>query len=204
MNYIKIYSNRRAKMSLAKNLIKIESYLNRFEKTLASNQKKISRKKYEKMRNSIIRRLDELEDDNGNTKSDADTKEVDELYKELDKFEHIYTFKKPAVKKPESFKDDNGNECTVKFFRTPEAAQKALASLKNCWYCVDCKDCKNCTNCWYCVNCKDCKNCTNCKDCRYCKNCTNCKDCKDCKDCENCLDCTDCTDCKNEHDLHYS
>lgn len=42
--------------------------------------------------------------------------------------------------------DDNGNKCSIEYFGSEEAAQKALDSLKNC---------KNCTNCSRCSDCSD-------------------------------------------------
>ena len=35
-------------------------------------------------------------------------------------------------------KDNNGNKCSVEFFGSEEAAQKALDSLKNCDNCINC------------------------------------------------------------------
>ena len=45
--------------------------------------------------------------------------------------------------------DVNGNKCSVEYFGSEEAAQKALDSLK---------DCRNCTNCSGCSGCSDCSN----------------------------------------------
>lgn len=41
-------------------------------------------------------------------------------------------------------KDDNGNKCSVEYWGSEEAAQKALDSLKNCKGCSDCR-CSRCS-----------------------------------------------------------
>lgn len=66
--------------------------------------------------------------------------------------------------------DDRGNKCSVEYFGSQEAAQKALDSLKNC---------DNCTNCSYCSGCSGCSGCSRC---------SYCSDCSDCSDCSGCLD----------------
>lgn len=49
--------------------------------------------------------------------------------------------------------DDKGNKCSVEYFGSKEAAQKALDSLENCTNCTNCQDCKNCRYCSYCSYC---------------------------------------------------
>ena len=51
--------------------------------------------------------------------------------------------------------DQNGNRCSVEYFGTEEAAQKALDSLKECENCSDCSDCSGCSRC---SGCSDCSN----------------------------------------------
>lgn len=53
-------------------------------------------------------------------------------------------------------KDENGNRCSVEYFGSEEATQKALDSLKNC------RDCTNCSYCSYCSGCSDCSRCSGC------------------------------------------
>ena len=69
-------------------------------------------------------------------------------------------------------KDQNGNRCSVEYFGTKEAAQKALDSLK---------DCDNCTNCSLCSGCSGCSRCSRCSRCSYCSYCSGCSDCSGCK-----------------------
>ena len=52
--------------------------------------------------------------------------------------------------------DKDGNKCSVEYWGSKEAAQKALDSLKNC---------KNCTNCSRCSDCSDCSDCSRCSGC---------------------------------------
>lgn len=40
--------------------------------------------------------------------------------------------------------DANNNRASVEYFKSLEAAEKALASLKNCRDCTDCTDCTDC------------------------------------------------------------
>lgn len=49
--------------------------------------------------------------------------------------------------------DANGNKCSISYFGTREAAQKALDSLRNCSYCSDCLYCSDCSYCSYCSDC---------------------------------------------------
>jgi hypothetical protein len=44
--------------------------------------------------------------------------------------------------------DDRGNKCSIEYFGSREAAQKALNSLIDCHNCTNCKDCHDCHNCW--------------------------------------------------------
>ena len=46
--------------------------------------------------------------------------------------------------------DSNGNRCSVEYFGSREAAQKALDSLKGC------SDCSDCSGCSYCLGCSRC------------------------------------------------
>jgi hypothetical protein len=41
----------------------------------------------------------------------------------------------------EWLRDDKGNKCSVEYFGSKEAAQKALDSLKNCDNCINCSYC---------------------------------------------------------------
>ena len=55
-------------------------------------------------------------------------------------------------------RDTNGNKCSVEYFGTKEAAQKALDSLANCENCTNCSgcsDCSRCSRCSYCSGKKD-------------------------------------------------
>ena len=56
--------------------------------------------------------------------------------------------------------DENGNVCTVEYWGSLNAAQKALDSLENC---------KNCLNCYKCRDCKYCEECINTYDSYTCK-----------------------------------
>jgi len=40
--------------------------------------------------------------------------------------------------------DDKGNKCSIEYFGTNEAAQKALDSLEHCKNCVNCSVCSGC------------------------------------------------------------
>ena len=85
-------------------------------------------------------------------------------------------------------KDDAGNRCSVEYFGSQEAAQKALDSLKNCRDCTDCSGCSGCSDCARCSGCSDCSRCSGCSycsDCSYCSRCSYCSDCSDCSDLEN-------------------
>ncbi len=44
-------------------------------------------------------------------------------------------------------KDANGNKCSVEYFGSKEAAQKALDSLLDCENCTNCSDCSGCSRC---------------------------------------------------------
>jgi hypothetical protein len=46
-----------------------------------------------------------------------------------------------------SVTDDRGNRCSVQYFGSKKAAQKALDSLKNCDDCTNCSDCSDCSRC---------------------------------------------------------
>ena len=74
------------------------------------------------------------------------------------------------------FSDDNGNVCTVAYFGSEEAAQKALASLTECTGCLDCSRCARCSDCSRCSGCSGCSGCSDCSDCSGCKRCSNCVD----------------------------
>ena len=76
----------------------------------------------------------------------------------------------------EWLKDDNGNRCSIQYWGTREAAQKALDSLENC---------ENCTNCLRCSDCSGCSECSRCSDCSRCSGCSDCSRCSRCSDCEN-------------------
>lgn len=41
--------------------------------------------------------------------------------------------------------DKNGNKCSIEYFGTREAAQKALDSLKSCENCTNCSGCSRCS-----------------------------------------------------------
>lgn len=67
-------------------------------------------------------------------------------------------------------KDANGNRCSVEYFGSEKAAQKALDSLLNC---------QNCTNCSHCLDCSHCSCCSDsyrCSRCSYCLHCSCCSD----------------------------
>ena len=64
-------------------------------------------------------------------------------------------------------KDDNGNKCSVEYFGSEEAAQKALDSLKGC------DNCTNCSRCSRCSRCSGCSDCSRCSDCSGCSGCSN-------------------------------
>ena len=52
--------------------------------------------------------------------------------------------------------DANNNRCSVEYFGSQKAAQKALDSL------IRCSGCSNCIRCF------DCRKCSGCYDCSYC------------------------------------
>lgn len=56
--------------------------------------------------------------------------------------------------------DDNGNKCSVEYFGSEEAAQKALDSLVECKNCINCSDCSDCADCTVCSRCSDCSDCS--------------------------------------------
>ena len=68
-------------------------------------------------------------------------------------------------------KDANGNKCSVEYFGTNKAAQKALDSLE---------ECGNCTNCYGCSECSGCSRCSGCSGCSRCSRCSECSGCSDC------------------------
>jgi len=90
--------------------------------------------------------------------------------------------------------DDNGNEASVEYWGSVEAAEASLKTLVNC---------RNCTNCTNCLNSRNCRNCRKSRVCLNCRNCTNCYDCSDCHDCHDCYDCYNCHDCHDCHDCEY-
>lgn len=67
-------------------------------------------------------------------------------------------------------KDANGNRCSVEYFGSQDAAQKALDSLRVC------KGCVNCSDCSYCFDCSDCSYCSRCSSCSDCSGCSSCSD----------------------------
>jgi hypothetical protein len=75
--------------------------------------------------------------------------------------------------------DANNNRCSVEYFGSREAAQKALDSLENCSDCSDCSDCSECSNCSRCSECSECSNCSRCSECSRCSRCSDCSDCSD-------------------------
>jgi hypothetical protein len=83
--------------------------------------------------------------------------------------------------------DDNGNRCSVEYFGSVEAAQKALDSLVNCRRCTNCKNCEDCQGCTNCTMCTSCWNCLGCSGCDYCSGCWECFSCLYCVDCSWCL-----------------
>jgi len=42
--------------------------------------------------------------------------------------------------------DSNGNKCSIEYFGSKEAAQKALDSLIRCYNCINCSDCSGCSD----------------------------------------------------------
>src|SRR3990167_3230588 len=74
--------------------------------------------------------------------------------------------------------DENGNKCSVQYFGSQEAAQKALDSLKNCKNCINCSGCSRCSGCSYCSGCS---RCSGCSDCSYCSRCSDCSGLKESK-----------------------
>ena len=115
--------------------------------------------------------------------------------------------------------DANGNRCSVEYFGSREAAQKALDSLKNCSDCSDCFDCSGCSDCSGCFGCSDCSDCSDCSrcsrcsdcsgcsrcfDCSRCSRCSGCSGCSVCSGCSDCSDCYDCSRCSGCYDLRHS
>jgi hypothetical protein len=87
---------------------------------------------------------------------------------------------------PTWIRDAHGNRCSVEYWGSKEAAQKALDSL------INCKSCVNCSYCEACLRCSEsfvCTYCARCKGCTYCLDCEHCTGCKRCFDCGYCLDC---------------
>ena len=96
--------------------------------------------------------------------------------------------------------DSDGNKCSVEYFGSKKAAQKALDSLENCNNCINCSDCSDCSDCSNCSYCRYCSYCSNCSNCSYCRGCSYCSDCSNfsyCSDCSNCSYCSYCRDCSN-------
>jgi len=52
-------------------------------------------------------------------------------------------------------KDNRGNKCSVEYFGSKEAAQKALDSLINCDNCTNCSRCSGCSGCSRCSGCSN-------------------------------------------------
>lgn len=77
--------------------------------------------------------------------------------------------------------DKNGNRCSIGYFGTREAAQKALDSLKDCLNCINCSRCSRCSDCSDCFRCSDCSGCFRCFRCSVCSDCFHCSDCSDLK-----------------------
>ena len=63
--------------------------------------------------------------------------------------------------------DAKNNRCSVEYWGSTEAAQKALDSLIDC---EDCTNCSDCSGCSYCSDCSDCSLCSRCSDCSGCSN----------------------------------
>jgi hypothetical protein len=82
--------------------------------------------------------------------------------------------------------DGNGNKCSVEYFGSREAAQKALDSLKDCKGCINCSDCSSCSYCSDCSSCGDCSDCSDCSDCGSCSSCGDCGSCSSCSYCSYC------------------
>lgn len=61
---------------------------------------------------------------------------------------------------PTWIEDANGNKCSVEYFGSAEAAQKALDSLVNCKNCINCSGCSDCSGCSGCSGCSDCSDCS--------------------------------------------
>ena len=62
-------------------------------------------------------------------------------------------------------KDANGNKCSVEYWGSQEAAQRALDSLKDCHNCINCSDCSECYRCSVCSGCSGCSRCYRCSRC---------------------------------------
>src|SRR5258708_5771105 len=80
----------------------------------------------------------------------------------------------------EWLKDGSGNKCSVEYFGSEEAAQKALDSLKLCENCTDCSRCSRCSRCSGCSGCSGCSDCSDCWRCSRCWGCSGCSDCSGC------------------------
>src|SRR6266542_829900 len=52
--------------------------------------------------------------------------------------------------------DTHNNRCSVEYWGSTEAAQKALNSLQDCSGCSDCSRCSGCLRCLGCVDCSNC------------------------------------------------
>ena len=82
--------------------------------------------------------------------------------------------------------DENGNRCSVVYWGSEAAAEKALLSLIRCSDCADCSDCSRCSDCSYCSDCSRCSGCWLCSDCSDCSDCSGCSRCSGCSYCSRC------------------
>jgi hypothetical protein len=92
-------------------------------------------------------------------------------------------------------KDEHGNRCSVRYWGSKEAAERALDSLKDCRECVNCSDCSRCSGCSYCSRCSGCSDCSRCSGCSYCSRCSGCSYCSRCSGCSDCSRCSGCSYC---------
>ena len=61
--------------------------------------------------------------------------------------------------------DANNNRCSVEYWGSKEAAQRALDSLKDCSGCSECSECSDCFRCSDCSRCSRCFECSRCLCC---------------------------------------
>ncbi len=99
--------------------------------------------------------------------------------------------------------DENGNRCSVRYFGSEEAAEKALKSLEDCKNCVNCSACSGCSDCSVCSGCSDCSVCSGCSGCSGCSACSRCSDCSRCSRCSRCSACSGCSGCSNIAYLNF-